>query len=163
MCFFMLIVAFVSHIPPTMTHRNQVVLMKIDHGGLGKKDVTENEKYFDVVSLIYVIRRQLLINKHYRNPYLNLLYDLYDFGSPKTQAKIQHLRPTRPTDIDVCQFFWSQWPEIRLARKQMSGTSFEWGFTVAGSEMAWDNAVNINSTFVSHLRKKAGVVLFNHH
>ena len=136
-----------------MTHRNHVVLT-LCHDSLQDEDVTYSGAYSDTVELIHSIRRQLLHNRDFREPYLTLLQDLYIAGTSQAQEKIQRIQPRSPTDVDVRQYFCSHWPEVRLATEEMCASSGAplWGFTYGGVVAAHDNAIHVNSSLISHLQ-----------
>lgn len=125
-------------------------------------NVTDNPRYHHVVSLLHIIRRQLLNNRSYREPYLDILLDIYDLGTPKTKKRIRKTRPTRPTDLDIRQFLYSQWPEIILRSTEMSDTSYNWAFTVGWTLMEGESTIYMSHDFVSHLQRKASTALSDH-
>jgi hypothetical protein len=131
--------------------RNPVVLAKAilgrDDTVLRVTDKTRSTRFNAIVSLISRIRHQLLHNRDFRAPYLELIHDLYTTGSPLERQNIQTMRPQPLTDIQLRNYLAFQWPELRLSY------STDMGFTFVGPASAGDGTVYINLEFVKRLQK----------
>jgi hypothetical protein len=129
-----------------VSRRNRVALVTYDSADTPMADITENTTYLDIVSLIHQLRRQLVNKRSFRQPYLALLHNLYGSGTQQERATICGIQPLQPTDKDIQHFFWSKWPEIRVA------PSDNWGFTITG--VGADNAIYVKSKLVERMQEK---------
>lgn len=67
-----------------------------------------------ILTLVSTVRQQLLDHESYREPYLKCLRNLYHARQGTEQQRMRKIRPTKPTDSDIRDFFLSRWPEVRL-------------------------------------------------
>jgi len=111
--------------------------VRLIHGGYGllsQYDITNSPKYQNVVLLIDNIRQSLCNNAAFRQPFHDVLLSLYNDSN--TSAAIKRIRPNTPTEHDVFDFFAKHWPTVRLVPLCSTGTSYKWGYAIAGTDAA---------------------------
>jgi len=77
-----------------------------------------------ILTLISTVRQQLLDHKSYLEPYLKCLHQLCHAKQGTEQQRLRKIRPTKPADSDVRDFFLSHWPEVHL--RDDAGPRYPW-------------------------------------
>jgi len=100
--------------------------------------------------LARITRQQLVDHKPFRAPYLKCLHDLYDVDALPCLGKqlLLHIRPTKPTDSDIRDFFLYHWPEVLLRKPR------DLGFKSPARVPPFDGAIHLSHGLALHLIEK---------